>query len=932
MVYRQSQATQLNTPQTVGIQQSQIGNVNPQQIAGKYQNPSASGGNPDANVLSGLVDVIAQSTQKLASHSMSVSMEEAYVAGAAHAETRQSEDTLASNPLTADWATAGWRDTMGKLALADSDAQSAVDLYKLKLNEKPPAAFEEYLTQKRNALTPQLEGMSLAQRKALMGQQVMQDRALIKQHGLAYNAHIVTTRGAALSANVISKFDQLNESKKRLGSGNDDVGSYSASTENAYSAVMGIWQDDVLPLATKQKLTVQAMENALGQDHQLLFGVMKDRKDLTDANGQPSSIRNMLEVDDQTKLNSAQRSSMDRTAVVRFAEYSERKGAIEGNMSDPLKEIPAQQAYRAFLNEGMQIGAIKTPAEYEAAWEKYTMAASKRAAANGMGAAVASGNTTAILTNGTIGEAVKAYQTQLLKGGNTLAQTSSKLLDTAIANGYSEAFSAVGEINGPGFRSMFTNPVSNQAAMQSVESIFKRIEVAKKNGQQGGLAALLSTLDKDTQNLMTDMNTEILKGTDPATAIVIAKQNQLEHAKLTPNQKAVHAEGRSAEIDKLVADFQPMGLTSSILNVGAKIVSGITGGAVFESSGVRADVTTAVLTPFGFGNSKYVAAEGMENSRVHYRTLLEQAAAENGRGDIETLALARLSALTIPVKTGLLVIDPLIKAENIPAYFGAKAQGSVDNKLIGKALDSLHTKPDTTTAYRYTDRGIMFTTRNNKDGGTVATGIHDPKLVGAKAEELGRGEARNWDQASGRGVSVAVPDAPMGAAQTKVNYNGENTALLDDKTMLQFRNNLVRNEQVRAKSYTVGNEKTPTNGIGFHGDYYIQPGADGTITPAQIQKTFIKASNDAAEAGTRAVRLYGVKKESGILLMSELAYHSGTSFYKKDYYQPFLNAVKAGDLALATAEFKKTPAWTKTPDAIARHNHYLTLLNNSLGG
>lgn len=930
MVLRQSQNIQMSTPQTVGIQQSQMGAASLQKIAGKYQTvlPERRGA-ANLGVLSGLVDVLAGSAQKIASRAMEVSQEEAYIAGAAHAETRQSEATLEGNLLTKDWATAGWRDTMGKLALADSDSQSAVDMYALRLNEQPPEKFEEYLTATRNKLQPQLEGMSLAARKSMMGQQIMQDRALIKQHGLAYNKHIVDTRGRALKANVSTKIDQLEASKKRFGVGDDDAESYTAHTANVYSAMKDIWADEVLPLTAKQKFTNEIMEYALGQDHQLLYSVFTESKDLTGADGRPTSMRNMLETDDQTKLNANQRSSLDRTATVRYAAWSEKKGLLEGNFSDDTKEMPTYKSYLGFLNEGMQIGAIKTPAAFESAIESYTKAAAKRGKESGMGVAVANGNIAAILAQGTVGEAVGAYATQLLKSNNTLAQTSSKLLDAGLAHGYVEALQWVGKANAAGFRQMFANPTMNQETMQSTQSLLTRISKAEDAGQPGLLASLLSTVDPETQGLLSTMSAELRKGTDPVSAITKAASRALETAKLTPNQKAVAAGDMETEIQAELATFGPMSVPGMLANKAKQIASGLTGGWAFKTAGALGEVSTTG----GFGNADAIAADGMRHSKVHYATLLRQVAAEEpwgGMPEIRHIALGRLLASTIPVQSGVLTIDPGIKS--IPEYFGAKAQGSVDTGMLGKALDSLHTIPNSVTSYQYTSRGIQYTTRSDKDGKQLATGIHDPKLVGAKAEEMGRAAAKRWDTESGRGVSAQVRGAVRPGAAQAIHYNGENTALLADATMLTLRNTLVKFEGVRNTSYTLKGESSPTNGVGFHGDYYVKPDASGTITPAQIQTQFIRASNDAADSGVKAAKLYAVPKESGILLMSELAYHAGTSFYQKDYFKPFLATLQTKDTNAAVTEFKRTPAWTRLPANSPRREHYLALIKDITGG
>lgn len=55
-----------------------------------------------------------------------------YLEGQAQAGVIESEEELQGNQPIRDWKVAGYRDTMGKLALADIEAQLATDIGKLR--------------------------------------------------------------------------------------------------------------------------------------------------------------------------------------------------------------------------------------------------------------------------------------------------------------------------------------------------------------------------------------------------------------------------------------------------------------------------------------------------------------------------------------------------------------------------------------------------------------------------------------------------------------------------------------------------------------------------------------------------------------------------------------------------------------------------------
>jgi len=70
-----------------------------------------------------------------------------YLEGQAAAGVVESEAELQGNSLTRDWKVAGYRDTMGKLALADSEAKFNLDIKKLR--EGNPEDLQSYLAKRR---------------------------------------------------------------------------------------------------------------------------------------------------------------------------------------------------------------------------------------------------------------------------------------------------------------------------------------------------------------------------------------------------------------------------------------------------------------------------------------------------------------------------------------------------------------------------------------------------------------------------------------------------------------------------------------------------------------------------------------------------------------------------------------------------------------
>ena len=115
--------------------------------------------------------------------------------------------------------------------------------------------------------------------------------------------------------------------------------------------------------------------------------------------------------------------------------------------------------------------------------------------------------------------------------------------------------------------------------------------------------------------------------------------------------------------------------------------------------------------------------------------------------------------------------------------------------------------------------------------------------------------------------------------------------------------------------------------------------------PAQqkIQRSFLEASNDAAIAGSKVARDLGRHDQPTFMLMSELAYQSGTAFMSQQNktggrYREFATAYKAGDVQKAQDAFKRTAAWYYSADPknrnkiTPRQQNYLRLIEQSLKG
>ena len=115
------------------------------------------------------------------------------------------------------------------------------------------------------------------------------------------------------------------------------------------------------------------------------------------------------------------------------------------------------------------------------------------------------------------------------------------------------------------------------------------------------------------------------------------------------------------------------------------------------------------------------------------------------------------------------------------------------------------------------------------------------------------------------------------------------------------------------------------------------------MTVEDIRRSFEEASNDAAIAGSKVARDLGRHNQPTFMLMSELAYQSGTAFMSQqnktgERYREFANALKSGNVEAAQEAFKRTAAWYYSADPknrekiTPRQQNYLRLIQQSLKG
>lgn len=170
-----------------------------------------------------------------------------------------------------------------------------------------------------------------------------------------------------------------------------------------------------------------------------------------------------------------------------------------------------------------------------------------------------------------------------------------------------------------------------------------------------------------------------------------------------------------------------------------------------------------------------------------------------------------------------------------------------------------------TVSYEQHPDGSVWATQLTKDGHPANSVQVDTAKVGQAVQQ--REEQHQSEQYKAyRGADVS------GASKIPVRVDGANTVGLDPTEVYQWRNELVKQEDVRHTAYTdtTGNV---TIGVGHNVQGSMRKG--DTTTPEQTQAWFREDSNKALMQGNRMAMAMGVTDTQAILGLSGMMFQMG---------------------------------------------------------
>ena len=864
---------------------------------------------------------------KIANKAAELEFAQAYLEGAAQAGIAKSEEELNTEPLTKDWTVAGYRDTLGKLSLTQIQAKFLEDLPELR--KRSPEELQDYLAKQREQVMPLLQSMSREARASVTGQLATIEQTAIRHYTTEHAKYIVDQKVQAIQGVVGTSLSALKQLQDRVGAGDATLDDYTTQLRSTAVQIIGsIWKDPSLPDEVKQKLVAESIQLALQQDQVALYDYLAANSITGEED--KGSVLSRLPLQEQNKLAGQYREAMQRTSdmrnLYRMNQLADLQAQIDsGQYQGTFDEL------QSFLNPMVQNGVISGERRASII-QKYLEKRYESERNSDAARAYLQGDIRGLSSLGmSLDDGLRATEQIMLKQGLTPEQQFIVWSKAALA-GSPGALRKAGEIASVSLQQMrspdFKMLPQHVEMFQTLNNV---LQTAKNTGNTHVQAELLSALP-ERDRVFTQ---RILSLMQEGNTLEYARQRALDlEAKEQQTPAAVRvaqSAAKAQELNSYIDSIEPRGIFSTI---GLYLRSPF-------SEQAQQELKLRAFDPFAAdANSTWYSQIVRESLRDEVNSIIT-AHPELSSEDALAAARANVLSRTIETKYGPVVLP---KGATVEQTLGVP---SAQISLVPKALEEMYkpTKEDSTWRFLFTN-GRLYAQEVDKAGVPVGAGTWvEPEAIRSKVDELVQQRIKKADEVHGEGKLVAIPDT--GGA---IRVNGKNTAGVPEQWMYEFRRNLIKHEGVRGTAYpdlsgAKDKDGNPINvvgvGIASHTPYFPEL-KDGKASPEDIERSFMQASNDAANSGYKMALSIGRANPAAFQLFAEIAYQSGLNWHNMQgkagqAYNAFLSAMQAGDKESAKRYFKMTPAYVfsgptndLTKQTVRRH-HYLRLIDQALG-
>lgn len=772
---RQYQATEFRTRDTREFKQSQVAGADT-----RVQAPLIVG---DASWRDKMLESLGNQAAGVLSKMADIEFSNLYLEGQAQAGVIESEEELQGNPLTRDWKVAGYRDTMGKLALADIEAQFATDIPKLR--EKGPEELQAYLATRRGKIMPALGSMSREARAAAAGQLLLQDRAAIKSHTTEHAKFIIEQKSQAVHTQWNTSLRTLGAAQVRHQLGELQDNDYNEQVRSTVGTmVQSVWMDDSLPYGVKQQLTFEMLQSALANDSVDMYDFVASN-DIPDGNGGKSSLMARLTGEQQLKVANGYREAQARTRDASNLFQMEQVANLEAQIDNEAYQGSYDDLTR--LLDPMVISKSMTGERRQSIINKYLDKQYKGEQSSALADMYMRGDLNGIMNSGKdLTDGLKALDAMLARRKVTPEQRLQTYLNSGL-NGMEGGFKRAGEVLGTALRqSRSPDGTVLPQHLATVRTIDQAIRKAEAAGQTGVRVQLLSGMSEGDRMFTERVLAQIDGGAAPDEAVHRATELEAKEADMTPAVKAARTQQTATEVTKAIEGLEPRGMLSSAWTWAKSIFS----------ADASADMTLRPKSFVGdrdgwFGDGPtvqfYTARVREELATEASHVLLQNP--HSTPDQVISVARANVAARTISTRFGPLTMPRNVNLEEV---FGV---GKGNQAAIGPALSAMLKETKEGANWQLAFRnGRLWAQEVDRNGQRVGTGTFlNPRDVQGKIKSMTDAEQELANRVFGPDGRIIKQDG------VTVQFNGLNTAGVPATWMFGYRENLIKDAGVLAK-------------------------------------------------------------------------------------------------------------------------------------
>ena len=873
-----------------------------------------------------LVRSMFGSATRLANTMVDKGLENAYLEGAAAVGAGVAEDELNTNPLTAAWTTAGYKDTVGRLSIADYEADVAQDM--AAWQEKSPTEYSSYLAGKRNKLMGQFEGMSTKARGTVFNQLLMSERASVRTHAKEYGKFVVQTQARQAATTVSTVLNRMTLAQ-------DDQLAYEAAGDASFAAVHAtLWENDRFLPAMKSNLIGEAVEKSLNQGHTGLYERLNSIPVSTLPDGTKATMFDQMDQQIVNKLHKQYRTTMGQTEAIRMGDFHRNLADMTSSFGNITQPQVSREQLDAVLAQGKgtrQFAGALSPEQEASIRKQWAVGQEKIAKHVGAANAYFNGDYQWLANNQVTREqSVKDADLAMQMRGKDLPERVLNHLVVGGQTGNDAALKFAGESMKPIVSAMMTSkePIkSNSQLGVMLTNLSQHLDGLTKEGSETSLSTLMSALPDDerlflnrTISLVRDQGNPVDRAVETARTLMLTDLNMDKH------DKAQRVQEKAKERDELIASVDERHwFGSAVLQVKEWVGSA----EAKTMRGLRPDTGFWGTSGNSYGVSELKAQAQEEYSRSLNARLLTNPTLDKGL--MKSDALADLEKRRVPTQFGQVFLPRGVDAQS---YF--KTPAVANPEMIGNAINEM-VRPETQNGVlKYTARdGKLLVTEYTTSGNTITRDAINPEDVGKMVNRGIEERGNKSDKLYGEGVTRT------GNTGVSVSYNGDNSAGIPPHVALHIRDTLVKFEGVLDRPKPDSNKSSTTNiGVGINSvnknrEWYPRQNADGTIGPEENRRSFMGASNDFMKPVVAVTQTFRIPQtQDNLAMLTNIAYQAGENFATdpKHGYYPLLIAMGKQDADTAVRELRKTSAYkvarnpNKPNELSARQKYYEDVL------